>query len=258
MQPPLPVLFLGHGTPMYAVQPNPYATAWRDIGKRLPRPKAILAISAHWYVNGTAVTAMEAPRTIHDFGGFPADLYAVEYPAPGSPELAQRVGTLTGAGLDATWGLDHGTWAVLRHMYPEADIPVVQLSLNHHAPPRAHFELGQRLAPLREEGVLIVGSGNVVHNLRAYSWHEQTTEPYDWAERFETTARRALEERDFDPLIDYPLLGRDAELSVPTPDHYLPLLYVMGASNKTDAVSFPVEGFDGGSMSMLAVEFAAG
>jgi len=243
---------------MYAVQPNPYATAWSDIGKRLPRPKAILAISAHWYVNGTAVTAMEAPRTIHDFGGFPADLYAVEYPAAGSPELAQRVGTLTGAGLDATWGLDHGTWAVLRHMYPEADIPVVQLSLNHHAPPRVHFELGQRLAPLREEGVLIVGSGNVVHNLRAYSWHDVAREPYDWAERFNATARRALVQRDFATLIDYHQLGRDAELSVPTPDHYLPLLYVMGASNKTDAVSFPVEGFDGGSMSMLAVEFAAG
>jgi 4,5-DOPA dioxygenase extradiol len=253
----LPAIFFGHGNPMNAVTNNGYTEAWRRIGQETSRPKAILSISAHWFVPGTGVTISTAPRTIHDFGGFPAELYQVEYPAPGDPSLARRVQTLLSplaVALDDSWGLDHGTWSVLRTVYPLADIPVVQLSIDETKPAAFHFEIGRKLAPLRDEGVLIVGSGNLVHNLHSYAWGRHPREPYDWAVRFERTARELMLAGDLKPLIEYDTLGKDAALSVPTPDHYLPLLYVLGAAQRGERIHFPVEGVDGGSISMLAVE----
>jgi 4,5-DOPA dioxygenase extradiol len=219
--------------------------------------KAILSISAHWFVPGTGVTATTAPRTIHDFGGFPRELYQVQYPAPGDPQLARRVQTLL-APLDVkpddSWGLDHGTWSVLRHVYPGADIPIVQLSVDETRPAGFHYEIGRQLAPLREEGVLIVGSGNLVHNLHTYAWGGHSQDPYDWAIRFEDVAKELILSGAHKTLVDYEALGPDAALSIPTPDHYLPLLYVLGAAQEREAVRFPVEGVDGGSISMLAVQ----
>lgn len=252
----LPAIFFGHGNPMNAVTSNVYTEAWRRIGEQTPRPAAILAISAHWYVPGTGVTVATAPRTLHDFGGFPEELYRVRYPAPGDPALARRVQKMLAplpVALDETWGLDHGTWSVLRHAYPLADIPVVQLAIDETRPPQFHYDVGRRLAPLRAEGVLLFGSGNIVHNLHAYAWGRHAPEPYDWAVRFEAEARERLVAAEDDALIDYERLGRDALLSIPTPDHYLPLLYVIGARQAGDTVTFPVEGVDGGSISMLAV-----
>ncbi len=259
MNPPrMPVLFLGHGNPLNALDDNAYTRAWNEIGRSIPRPRAILMVSAHWYLPGTFVTAMEHPRTIHDFGGFPRALFEVRYPAPGDPELAAHVATLLAPArvrMDHAWGLDHGTWSVLRHVYPDADVPVVQLSIDELQPPSYHYELGVRLRPLRDEGVLIAASGNIVHNLHAYAWGRHVQEPYDWAMRFETTARELMLARRFDPLVDYETLGDDALRSAPTPDHYLPLIYAMGAATPDDAVTFPVEGIDGGSISMLSVRF---
>ncbi len=254
----MPAMFFGHGNPMNAISDNPYAKKWNAIGRELPKPSAVLAVSAHWYVEETAVTAMRAPRTIHDFGGFPQPLYEVRYPAPGDPHLAQRVRDLlapvVSVGMDDRWGLDHGAWSVLMHVFPQADVPVVQLSIDETQPPQVHYDLGQRLAPLRDEGVLILGSGNVVHNLHAFAWGGHPVEPFDWAQRFENRVRELLLRRDDAPLIDYESLGRDALLCVPTPDHYLPLLYVLGARRESDTITFPVEGLDGGSVSMLAVD----
>ena len=253
----MPAVFLGHGNPMNAIQENAWTRSWTAIGAALPRPKAVLCISAHWYLPGTAVTATAQPRTIHDFGGFPPALHRVQYPAPGAPELAARVAQLlepVPAALDRSWGLDHGTWSVLKHVYPDAGIPVIQLSIDETKAASWHFETAKKLAPLRDEGVLIVGSGNLVHNLHTYSWGNTAAEPYDWAIRFETLARKALAAADFAPLVNYQSLGRDAMLSAPTPDHYLPLLYVLAQHRPGEPISFPVEGFDGGSISMLAVQ----
>jgi len=256
MSKPMPAIFFGHGNPMNAILRNGYTEAWRAIGAQTTKPKAILAISAHWYVPGTGVTISAAPRTIHDFGGFPGELFRVQYPAPGDPQLARRVQQLLAplpVSLDETWGLDHGTWSVLVHAYPEADVPVVQLSINETEPASFHFDLGKRLAPLREEGVLIVGSGNLVHNLHTYAWGRHMAEPYEWAVRFEQDARRMMSAGDFEPLVAYERLGKEAMLSVPTPDHYLPLLYVLATRQPGDEITFPVEGIDGGSISMLSV-----
>jgi 4,5-DOPA dioxygenase extradiol len=253
----LPAIFFGHGNPMNAVTRNNYTEAWRLIGSQAPRPKAILSISAHWYVPETAVTVSTSPRTIHDFGGFPPELYKVQYPAPGDPALARRVQQLLApvdVTLDTSWGFDHGTWSVLRHVYPAADIPVVQLSINETEPASFHFEIGKKLAPLREEGVLIAGSGNLVHNLHTYAWGRHPRDPYDWAVRFESAAKDFMRAGDYKPLVDYDLLGKDAALSIPTPDHYLPLLYVLAARQSYENIQFPVEGVDGGSISMLAVQ----
>ena len=253
----LPALFVGHGNPMNALQTNAWTGGWAALGRSLPRPRAVLSVSAHWYIEGTAVTAMDAPRTIHDFGGFPRELFAVRYPAPGDAALAARVQRLLAAlavSADQHWGLDHGTWSVLCHLFPQADVPVVQLSIDETQPPSFHYELGARLRPLREEGILLLGSGDIVHNLHAYAWGRHPLEPYDWALRFETRVRELLKSCDHAPLIDYATLGRDATLAVPTPEHYLPLLYVLGASVAGEPVSFPVEGMDGGSVSMLAVQ----
>ena len=252
----MPVIFIGHGNPMNALARNPYTDDWRRLGSSVPQPRAILCVSAHWYVPKLAVTAMQRPRTIHDFGGFPRELYAVEYPAPGSPELARRIVELLAplsVDLDESWGLDHGTWSVLLHIYPGATIPVVQLSIDETKDAATHYEIAARLAPLRDEGVLIIGSGNIVHNLHAYAWGNHSAAPYDWALRFEALARELLSRGDFSNLVEYESLGRDALLSAPTPDHYLPLLYVIAQRQQHEAVSFPVAGFDGGSISMLSV-----
>jgi 4,5-DOPA dioxygenase extradiol len=253
----MPAIFFGHGNPMNALEDNAFTKAWSSLGRALPRPQAILAVSAHWYVPFTGVTVAEPPRTIHDFGGFPKPLYEVQYRAPGSAPLAARVRELLRpleVQPDERWGLDHGTWSVLVHVYPEADVPVVQLSIDETRDASWHFEIARKLAPLRDEGVLIVGSGNLVHNLHTYSWGNRAAEPYDWAARFEATARGLLARAEFAPLVDYASLGRDALLSAPTPDHYLPLVYVLAQHRDGDTVSFPVEGFDGGSISMLAVQ----
>jgi 4,5-DOPA dioxygenase extradiol len=253
----LPAIFFGHGNPMNAMMKNVYTEAWHRIGENLPRPKAILSVSAHWFVPETAVTVSVSPRTIHDFGGFPRELYEVRYPALGGPDLAQRVQKLLAplpVRLDNSWGLDHGTWSVLRHVYPLADIPVVQLSIDETQPAAFHFEVGQKLAPLRAESILIIGSGNLVHNLHTYAWGRHTAEPYDWAVRFETNAKQMMLAGEYHSLIDYEKLGPDALLSIPTPDHYLPLLYVIGTAQEREDISFPVEGVDGGSISMLAVQ----
>jgi 4,5-DOPA dioxygenase extradiol len=253
----LPAIFFGHGNPMNALLKNEYTDAWKSIGHAIVRPKAILSISAHWFVPETGVTVATAPRPIHDFGGFPRELYQVEYPAPGDPQLARRVQKLLApvpVQLSHTWGLDHGTWSVLRHLYPDADIPVVQLSIDENRPAAFHYEVGQKLAPLREEGVLIAGSGNLVHNLHAYAWGRHLPDPYVWAVRFEKEARELMLAGDHTRLVQYGALGRDAALSIPTPDHYLPLLYVIGARQPGEPVTFPVEGVDGGSISMLTAQ----
>jgi len=254
----MPVIFFGHGNPMNALLKNDWTEAWATIGRTIDTPRAILCVSAHWYLPATLVTAMPAPRTIHDFGGFPQELFQVQYPAPGHPELAQRIRELLkpiDVGLDHKWGLDHGTWSVLTHVFPNADVPVVQFSIDETQPAAFHFELGKRLAPLRDEGILITGSGNLVHNLHTYAWGRHMPEPFDWAVRFEAIAKELMQKSDFEPLINYETLGRDALLSIPTPDHYLPLLYVLGAARGNDTISFPVEGVDGGSISMLAISF---
>ena len=252
----MPAIFFGHGNPLNALADNDWTRGWRALGESIPRPEAILCVSAHWYIPGVALTAMERPRTIHDFGGFPRELYEVQYPAPGSPELAMRVADLldTEAAMDAGhWGLDHGTWSVLCHLFPGADIPVLQLSINEAEPAAFHYELAKHLAPLRDEGVLIIGSRNIVHNLHAYGWGKKNVEPYDWAVGFEAKARELIVAGEHDPLVDYETLGKDALLSAPTPDHYLPLIYVLGLQRDDDQVTFPVEGFDGGSVSMTTV-----
>jgi 4,5-DOPA dioxygenase extradiol len=252
----MPALFVGHGSPMVTLGDNTYTRAWRSLGETLPRPRAVLCVSAHWYLPATLVTGDERPRTIHDFGGFPKSLYDIEYPAPGDPALAKEVAELlspTEVALDAGWGLDHGSWTVLRHIFPEANVPVIQLSLNRSEDAARHYELAEQLQPLRDDNILIVGSGNLVHNLRRYDWSGDRGEPFEWAERFESMARQRMRAADFEPLVNYKELGPDAMMAAPTPDHYLPLLYVLAQHDDRDRVSFPVEGFDGGSMSMLAV-----
>lgn len=253
----MPALFLGHGSPMNVLEENVYTQTWRRLGEILPKPKAILAISAHWYTRGTAVTAMAQPKTIHDFGGFPQALFDTQYPAPGSPLLAERVQQLLApvpviADTD-NWGLDHGTWGVLIKMYPDADIPVVQLSIDGTQPAEYHYQLGKKLAELRREGVMLVASGNVVHNLRMVKWNADS-QPYDWAERFDTFVRDNLSyEGDDHPLVNF-MHNPDAELACPTPEHYLPLLYILGAKEKGEPIAIPVDGIEMASLSMLSVQ----
>jgi 4,5-DOPA dioxygenase extradiol len=252
----MPSIFIGHGNPMNAIERNAYTRAWQALAAELPRPSFILAVSAHWYVPGARVTANETPRTIHDFGGFPRRLYEVQYPAPGSPELAQAIRELlapTPVELDEQSGLDHGTWSVLVHLFPEAEIPVVQLGIDETLTPSEHFELAIGLQALRDRDVLIFGSGNLVHNLHTYAWGRHPIEPYDWAVRFESQIKELITARDFSGVTAYESLGRDAALSAPTPDHFLPLLYVLAQSQRDEPITFPVEGFDGGSVSMLGV-----
>lgn len=227
----MPVLFIGHGNPMNAIEDNEHSRSWKNIASTLPKPRAILCISAHWETKGTFVTAMEKPRTIHDFGGFPQALFDAQYPAPGAPELAKETAmniTKASVGLDSSWGLDHGAWSVLLPMFPEADIPVLQLSLDFSKPPNYHYELAKELATLRERGVLIIGSGNIVHNLRMIQWGGGK---YDWAEEFDSKVKQYIDSGNHQPLIEYEQLGNAAKLSVPTNEHYLPMLYVLALAN---------------------------
>ncbi|MGY1457068.1 4,5-DOPA-extradiol-dioxygenase [Luteimonas sp. A534] len=259
LPPLMPAAFLGHGSPMNALERNRYTEAWRAFGASVPRPRAILAVSAHWYVNATAVTAMPRPKTIHDFFGFPQALFDVQYPAPGLPELAEEVADVAkpdfvGADHDG-WGLDHGTWSVLVHAFPDADIPVVQLSINARKPPEFHIELGARLAALREHGILVVGSGNVVHNLRAIDW-KQPDSAFDWNERFDTAAKQVLAERPGDAAA----LMRHADFAAaaPTDEHFLPLLYLAGiAAASGKGADVLVEGPAYGSLSMTSYTVGA-
>jgi len=253
----MPAIFLGHGNPMNAITNNRYALAWQALAAKIPKPKAIICVSAHWYIPATMVTATQTLETIHDFGGFPEKLSNYEYPAQGSVQLAKDVQKLLGlkeCGLDKRRGLDHGAWAVLCRMYPKADIPVIQLSINKREPPEYHYALGKKLMVLRDEGVLFVGSGNVVHNLHAYAWGERKALAFEWGVRFESRVRELFLSRQERKLIAYETLDPEAMLSVPTPDHYLPLLYIAGMRKKDEAVTFSLEGFDGGSISMLTVE----
>ena len=252
----MPAVFFGHGNPMNAIQSNTYTESWQKFGQSIPRPKAILAISAHWYGPDMAVSGNTSPETIHDFYGFPRELFEYTWPAPGSPELALRVQKLLqplDVHFDEHRGLDHGTWAVLCHVFPDADITVVQLSVDERKPPEFHYQIGRLLQPLRDEGVLIVGSGNIVHNLRAYVWEDKKVQPFEWALRFESATRKLMLEGKDRELAEYLRLGKDARLSVPSPDHFLPLLYVLGLRKEHEQVSFPVEGIEGGALSMLSV-----
>ena len=245
-----PAIFFGHGSPMNALG-GPFAEGWRALGEAVGKPKGVVMVSAHWETLGLAVTAQENPETIHDFGGFPAELHAMQYPAPGSPELAARVAALTGAAPTDQWGLDHGTWSVLAHVWPEADVPVVQLSLDRRLGPRQHLDLARRLQPLRDEGVIVAGSGDFVHNLR--TWKRAGGEPYGWATGFNEAVKSALVRGDDDALVDWVGLAEDAQLSVPTDEHFLPLLYVAAQRRPGDAVAFFNDVIEGGSISMTGV-----
>jgi 4,5-DOPA dioxygenase extradiol len=255
----MPVLFLGHGSPMNAIEENEFVAGFRKVGKEIEKPNAILCISAHWETKGTFVTAMEKPKTIHDFGGFPKELFDVQYPASGSPELAletQSIVTKTDVGLDDKWGLDHGAWSVIKHMYPEADVPVVQMSLDYSKPPQYHYELAKELASLRQKGVLIVGSGNMVHNLRKVAWNKLNEDDYafDWAKEANEKMKEFIAKGDHQPLIDYSSQGRAFELAIPTPEHYLPLLYALALKEEKDEVRLFNDKAVGGSLTMTSVK----
>jgi 4,5-DOPA dioxygenase extradiol len=246
----MPVLFVGHGSPMNAIEENEFSKGWEKIGTELPEPNAILCISAHWFVNDLAVTAMDNPKTIYDFYGFPKELYEVKYPAPGLPVLAKETSQLLkdeNARLDFEWGLDHGTWSVLCRMFPEAKIPTYQLSINYEMPAKYHFEIGKKIRALRSKGVIIIGSGNIVHNLRMLKFDNIS---HEWAQEFDDKTKRLIDKRDFESLIQYSNLGKEALLSIPTPDHYYPLLYVLGAVSKNEEIKFFNEKMDLGSISM--------
>lgn len=254
----MPVLFLGHGSPMNAIEENEFVKGWREIGRRLPRPNAILCISAHWQTNGTFLTAMEKPITIHDFGGFPRELFEVQYPAPGSPELAKETKKIikkTEAELDDKWGLDHGAWSVIKHLYPEADVPVIEMSLDYNQTPRYHYELAEELAPLRKKGVLIIGSGNMVHNLRMVAWDKFDVNNfgYDWAIEASEKMKKYILEGSHDKLINYKAQGAAYNLAIPTPEHYLPLLYSLALKEKNENVNLFNDKAVAGSLTMTSV-----
>jgi len=249
-----PVLFVGHGSPMNALEDNAFTRTWRDIAARLPHPRAILAISAHWVTEGVRTSDSVQPRSAHDMCGFPRPLYEVRYGAPGSPELARQILQLCpDTSIDNTWGLDHGTWSVLVHMYPEADIPVVQLSLDTGMDAAAHLMLGRSLAPLRDEGVLIIGSGNVVHNLRLVNWDME--DGYGWADEFDTYIRQRVETRDYQAVVDYHRAGASAQKAFPTPEHFWPLLYVLGAADANDILTVTADARVMGALSMTSYLF---
>ena len=256
--PKMPVLFLGHGSPMNAIEENEFVAGFRKIGKELTRPNAILCISAHWETRGTYVTAMQNPPTIHDFGGFPQALFDVEYPAPGSPKLAEETKqliTTTDVGLDDKWGLDHGAWSVIRHLYPNADIPVIQMSIDYTQPARYHYELAKQISSLRQKGVLIIGSGNMVHNLRMVAWRKLNEEfAFDWATEANEKMKSHIMSGDFQPLIDFKSQGRAFDLAIPTPEHYLPLLYTLALKDENEKISLFNDKPVGGSLTMTSVK----
>lgn len=252
----LPVLFVGHGSPMYAVEENEFVQKWQNLGDELPKPKAIICISAHWETRGTQITAMQNPPTIHDFGGFPRELYEIQYPAPGNPALAKEVVQSVASVLpDEKWGLDHGTWSVIRRMYPKADIPVIQLSLDYHKSPKEHYELAKELASFRDKGVLIVGSGNMVHNLRHVAWDKPDDEEYgfDWNIEANEILKKLILENKHDELINYNSLGKAVQMAAPTADHFLPLLYALALKQGDEEVSFFNDKAVMGSLSMTSV-----
>jgi 4,5-DOPA dioxygenase extradiol len=256
----MPVLFMGHGSPMNGIEDNEFSRGWSQIAQLIPVPKAVLVISAHWLTDGTHITAMDFPQTIHDFGGFPKALYEIQYPAPGDPELAKATAALlsqTDVGLDHDWGLDHGAWTVVRHMYPEANIPIVQLSIDYRKDAAYHYELAKELSRLREKGVLILGSGNMVHNLRMVAW-DQLDRPgfgFDWAIQINETFKSLIASRDHAPMIHYERLGREAQLAIPTPDHYFPLIYTLGLHRADEEATFFNDKAIGGSLTMTSVKF---
>jgi len=252
----MPVLFVGHGSPMNGIEDNDFSRRWRQKGREIPVPKAVLCVSAHWFTRGTRITAMDFPLTIHDFYGFPKALSEVRYPAPGSPVLAAETAALLPTAaplLDHDWGLDHGTWTVVRHMYPDARIPVLQLSIDHTQPPARHLELGRELAALRRKGVLIIGSGNMIHNLRIMSW-QMPSDGFDWAREADTLFKTHIDSGDFSPLTRYDSLGRAVAMAIPTPEHYLPLLYVLGLKGEKEPVSYFNDQLVMGSISMTSLQ----
>lgn len=252
----MPLLFVGHGNPMNAIEDNEYSSKWKTLGVELPKPQAILCVSAHWETRGTFVTAMQKPKTIHDFGGFPQELFNVEYPANGNPVLAKQVKDeikKTDVQLDENWGLDHGCWSVIKRMYPNADVPVLQLSIDYTKPAQYHYDLAKELASLRNKGVLIVGSGNMVHNLGMVNWRNPNG-GYDWADEINTTFKKLIETNNHKELINYTSLGKSAELAIPTPEHYLPLIYIMGLKEEKENVSFFNDKTMMGSLSMTSVK----
>ena len=255
----MPVLFIGHGSPMNGIQDNEFSRRWTKMAKEIPTPAAVLVVSAHWFTNGTKITAMDFPKTIHDFGGFPQELFDVQYKAPGNPALAKEAGSLIQSAkveLDHDWGLDHGTWTVVRHMYPEAKIPVLQLSIDYTKAPQYHYELSRELYELRKKGVLIIGSGNMVHNLRMVAWDKLNDDSYgyDWALQMNNTFKNLIIAGDHKPLVNYESLGREAKLAIPTPEHYLPLIYSLGLKSDRDAISFFNDKAVAGSLTMTSVK----
>lgn len=257
----MPVLFIGHGSPMNAIEDNTFVRGFKTIAKTLPKPNAILCISAHWYTKGTKVTAMELPKTIHDFGGFPDELFQVNYPAAGSPELANTIQSILKpikVDLDMNWGLDHGAWSVLKHLYPQADIPVIQMSIDYTKPASYHFELANRLSELRNRGVLILGSGNIIHNLGLIDFNNINTDNfgYDWAIEAHSIFNKLIVEGNYAPLLDYNTLGKAVQLSIPTPEHYLPLLYTLGLQRKGEELMLFNDKLQAGSLSMTSVKIS--
>ncbi|EJL60383.1 4,5-DOPA dioxygenase extradiol [Flavobacterium sp. CF136] len=255
----MPVLFLGHGSPMNAIEENQFVAGFRDLAKTLPQPNAILCISAHWFTNGTKVTSMQMPRTIHDFGGFPQALFDVQYPAKGSPELAletKKILEPVAVDLDEHWGLDHGAWSVIKHLYPEANVPVIQLSIDYTKSGQYHFELAQKLQSLRHKGILIIGSGNIVHNLRLVDFRNFDKDNYgfDWAIEARETVNNYLLDGNFQPLIDFEKMNKAIQLAIPTPDHYLPLLYTLGLKQESEGLSLFNDKLLAGSLSMTSVK----
>ena len=251
----MPVLFVGHGSPMNAIENNEFSNKWKILAGELPRPEAILCISAHWETKGTYVTSMAKPQTIHDFGGFPQALFDVQYPVAGSPGLAdetKNIVTTTNVGLDENWGLDHGAWSVIRVMYPGADIPVIQMSLDYYQNPQYHYDLAKELAALRKKGVLVIGSGNMVHNLRAVDWGKPN-QGFDWAQEANEKFKKLILANEHQQLINYKALGREVELSVPTPEHYLPLLYALALKTENEEVTFFNDKCVMGSLNMTSV-----
>lgn len=256
----MPILFIGHGSPMNGIENNDFSQQWTKTAAAIKPPNAILVISAHWLTNGTFITAMDKPKTIHDFGGFPDALFAVQYPAPGDPLLAQETRALiqsTNVGLDHDWGLDHGAWTVLRKMYPDASIPVLQLSIDYSKPAAYHYQLARELSALRKKGVLIIGSGNMIHNLRMVAWDKMDVPNfgYDWAIEMHELFRNKITERDHQALINYETLSKSARLAIPTPDHYFPLMYILGLQGKNETPVFFNDQLVAGSLNMTSVQF---
>jgi 4,5-DOPA dioxygenase extradiol len=259
----MPVLFVGHGSPMNVIQDNGFTRSLKELGKRLPKPKAIMVVSAHWLTSGTRVTCVQKPSIIYDFYGFPSELYKIRYPSPGAPEYARMVERWVRKSpvyCDPSWGLDHAAWTILKYMYPKADVPVFEMSLDYSfgewypKPLKYHYELARELAPLRDKGVLVIGSGNIVHNLQVADFEHVDAEPFEWATEFDDRVKQALLDGSDEKLLDYRSLSKGAGMAVPTLDHYLPLIYVVALREKTDAIRFIYEGFHHSSISMRCVQ----